>query len=97
MALAMRNSPMDCLVFFARKRTDSNPPTRPPISGMYFCFYSLVIRLKAHMIVLNTRTKLPTKSPKRIASLPVSILMSSEGFLNIFLTEKSVESPALMR
>lgn len=49
------------------------------------------------MIVLKSPTKVPTKSPNLMASLPTKILNSSAGFLIIFLMEKRIVKPALMR
>ena len=75
-ALAIKNSPMLCLVFFARKRTEKSPPINPANKGIYFCFYYDTHLRREHRRVLNMPTKLPKNRPKRIASFPSSIFMS---------------------
>lgn len=96
-ALAIRNNPKLCLVFFYKNSTETIPPRNPAKSGMYFCRYSLTILLRVHNTVLKINTKLPTNSPKLIESLLVKICSRWEGFLNIFLMPKIVDKPDLMR
>jgi hypothetical protein len=96
-ARAIRKSPIDCRVSLARNRTERSPPTRPASSGMYFCRYSSTALRNEQRMLRNRPTNDPTNSPKRMASLPISSVKSCEGVLNIFLREKRMERPALMR